>query len=264
MKIDSHTFNNNLFCPMLNSFYKVCRFFLSHSKGIDYMPLYGKRKSLDSFILVFYHQFFALRKNGRNNVLSLKLFPDKVLNTINLDFTMSIHLPYKGDFSFRNGNIEPSLSIHVGFETKPYGHMSQRLPQRVSEYSRKPCTMVFLGKPAMRFLILIIPQKSLVDFPQSCKGRTRMSFQHPFLPKIIKTLNRGISSRLSLWNKYHVNTQKQMKTNNLRNTVRISTTSRGSHFIVHLRYIRNSNPPEPIRAGLLSHLYSHPRLLCTN
>lgn len=153
------------------------------------MTLYGKRKSLDRLTLVFHHQFLALCKNGRNKVLPLKLFPDKVFNTVNLNFTMSVHLPYKGDFSFRNRNIETSLCIQVRFEIEPYGCMFQRLPQRVSVYSRKPCTMVFLGKPTVWFLILIMPQESLVDFPQSCTGRTRMSSQYPFLPKIIKTLS---------------------------------------------------------------------------
>lgn len=92
----------------------------------------------------------------------------------------------------------------------------------------------------MRFFIRIISQKLLIDFSQSCKGKTGMPSQYPFLPKIIKTLNRGISSRLALWNKYYVNTQKQMKANNLRNTIRVSTSSRGSHFIVHLRYLWDS------------------------
>ncbi len=204
------------------------------------MTLYGKRKSLDRLTLVFYHQFLVLGKNGCNKVLPLKLFPDKVLNTVNLNFTMSVHLPYKGDFAFRNGNIETSLCIPVRSEIELCWYMFQRLPQSVSVYSRKPCAMVFLGKPAMRFLILIIQQKLPVDLPQTCEGRTRMPSQHPFLPKIIKTLNRGISSRLSLRNKYQVNTQKQMKANDLRNTVRISTSSRSSHLIVHLRYRGNS------------------------
>ncbi len=128
------------------------------------MTLYGKRKSLDRLILVFYHQFLALRKNGCNNVLSFKLFPGKVLITVNFNFTMSIYFPYKGDFSSRNGNIETASCIQVRFEIEPYGYMFQRLPQRVSEYSRKPCTMVFLSKPAMRFFILIIPQNRSLTF----------------------------------------------------------------------------------------------------
>ncbi len=171
------------------------------------MALYVKRKSLDRFTIVFYHQFLTPGKNGCNNVLPFELLPDKVLNTVNFNFPKNIYFSYKGDFSFRNGNIETASCIHVMFGIEPFRYLFQRLPQRLSEYSRKPCAMVFLRKSAMRFFILIIPQKSLIDFPQSRKRGTRMSSQYSFLPKIIKTLNRGISSRLTLWNKYHLPSQ---------------------------------------------------------
>lgn len=49
-----------------------------------------------------------------------------------------------------------------------------------------------------------------------------MPSEYPFLPEITKSLNRSISSLLSLWNKYQMDTQKQMKANNLRKTAWIS------------------------------------------
>lgn len=116
------------------------------------MTLYGKRKSLDRLTLVFYHQFLVLRKNGCNKVLPFKLLPDKVLITVNFNFTMRAYLPYKGDLPFCNGNIQTTPCIQVRFEIEPYGYLFQRLPQRVSQYSRKPRTMVFLSKSSVRFL----------------------------------------------------------------------------------------------------------------
>ncbi len=216
-------------------------FLLTYNDRIDYMTLYRKRKGLDNFILVFYNHFLSLCQNGCYHILPFKLSSDEIGNTVNLNFPMKINLSHKGYLSLCNRQRETPLCISIKFESKPLRQMVQKLPRVVSEHPRESCPMLFLYKSPVGFFILIILQKSFVNSPQTSKGRARMSSQYPFLPKIVKTLNRGISSWFSLWNKYHVDTQKQMKSYNLGNTVRVSASSGSRHFIVHLGYLWNSH-----------------------
>ncbi|OQD44881.1 hypothetical protein BIY37_11195 [Candidatus Brocadia sapporoensis] len=120
------------------------------------MTLYRKRKSLDRFTLVFYHPFLTLRKNGCNNVLSLKLFPDKVLIAVNFNFPISIYFPYKGDFSFRNGNIETTSCIQVRLEIEPYGYIASKTPAKSTHnlHSSHNHNLLLLLSPSPEYLPL--------------------------------------------------------------------------------------------------------------
>jgi len=119
--------------------------------------------------------------------------------------------------------------------------MCERFPELILKYTGESCAMFFLGKTPMWFLIMIIPQESLTGSFKDSKGRTIMSSKHSFLPELIKAFNRGISSRFSLRDEYKVDTQKQVKANDLGKAVGIASSTGSSHLVIHLRYTGNAH-----------------------
>jgi len=115
--------------------------------------------------------------------------------------------------------------------------MSEGFPEAVFEYTGESCAVFFLGKTPMWFLIMVIPQKPFTGSSKSSKCRTIMSSNYPLLPEHIKTLHSGISARFSLRDKYQMYSQKQMKANNLRNAIRITTSTCSRHLVIHLGYL---------------------------
>jgi hypothetical protein len=63
--------------------------------------------------------------------------------------------------------------------------------------------------------------------------------EHPLLPERIKALNQGISPWFPLGDEYQVDTQEQVKTNNLGKAVRIAASPCSCHFVVHLGSLRD-------------------------
>ena len=199
------------------------------------MPLNRKRERLDNPIITFNNKFFTVGKDSSNNILTLKFSSDEIRRSINLNSPMRVNLSDKGNLSLCNREVKTAVGIHVDLEFKSLWQVLKRFPETISEFAREPCSMFFLGKAPVRFLVMIIVQESLTGSPKDNKGRTGMPSQNPLLPKSIKTLNRGISSWFSLRDECQVDSQKQMKTNNLREAVRVASSTCRSHLIVHLR-----------------------------
>ncbi len=205
------------------------------------MTLNWKREGFDDFILLFNNQSLSMSKNRSNNILTLKSSPDKVSRAIDLNFTMRVDFSDERDSSFSNRDIKMSVGVDVSSEGKTLWQMPEGFPEAVSEHPRESCAMFLLGKPSMWFLIMVIPQKSFTGSSKDSEGRTIMSSKHSFLPEGIKTLNRCISAWFSLWDKYQMDAQKQMKSDNLRKAVGVASSTCGSHLIIHLRYLGNSH-----------------------
>ena len=162
------------------------------------MPLNWKRERFDDLIFLFNNQSLSISKDSSDNILPLKFPPDEISRTIDLNCTMRVNLSDKGDPSLCNRDIKMAFGILVVFKVKPLWQMSKRFQEAISEYAGQSCAVFFLGKPSMRFLIMVIPQKAFTGFSKDSNGRTIMSSKHSFLPEFIKTFNRGVSSRFSL------------------------------------------------------------------
>ncbi|MEM4722083.1 MAG: hypothetical protein QXT73_08505 [Candidatus Methanomethylicaceae archaeon] len=127
------------------------------------------------------------------------------------------------------------MGIDISLQGKSLWQMPEGVPKVISEPSRESRAMLFLGKPSMGFLIVIIPEKTLTGFLEGSKSRTRMPSKHPLLPESIETLHRGVSARFSSGDKDQMDTQKQMESDNLRKAEGVAASSWGGHLIIHLR-----------------------------
>jgi len=205
------------------------------------MTFNWERKRFDDFILLFNNQSPFMSKDSSNNILPFKSSPDEVSRAIDLNFTMSINFSDKGDLSLCNREIKMTRGVNVFNKVKSFWQMSEILPVSISEYPWESCTVVFLDKSPVRFLIVVIPQESLTCSSKGRKVGTTVSSKHSLLPEFIKAFNRGISSGFSLRDKYQVNSQKQVKADDLREAIRITSSTCGSHLIVHLRYAGNAH-----------------------
>ena len=203
------------------------------------MTLTRERERFDNPIVLFNNQSLSMSKNSGNNILPLKLLPDEISSSIDVNSSMGVNFSDKGDLSFCNRDIKMSSGVNISFKGKTLWQMSEGLPEAISEYARESCAVFFLGKTSMWFLIMVISQKAFTGSSKRSKCRTIMSSDHSFLPELIKTFNRGISSWFSLRDEYKMNSQKQMKAYNLRNAMRITTSTCGSHLVVHLGYLWN-------------------------
>jgi len=204
------------------------------------MILNRKREGLDDFVILFNDQSLSMSKESSNNILSFKFSSDEIGSPIELDSTMRVNLSNKRDLSLCNREIKMAFGIHIFIQGEVLRKVCERFPEVISEYPRKSCSMFFLRKSPMRFFIMVIPQESFRGSFKSSKGRTIMSSKYPLLPKLIKTLNRGIPARFSRWDKYHVDTQQQMEADDLRKTIRITPSPSGTHLIIHLGYSGNT------------------------
>ncbi len=92
-----------------------------------------------------------------------------------------------------------TIGINVFIKGKTFWQMFKGFPEAVSEYPGESCAMLFLDKTPMWFLIMVISQKAFTGFSKDSKGRAIISSKYSLLPEFIKTLNRGISARFSLW-----------------------------------------------------------------
>ena len=205
------------------------------------MTFNRERERLDDLVILFNDQSFSMSKESSNNILSFKFSSDEIGSPVDLDSTMSVNLSNKRDLSLCNREIKMALGIHIFIQGEVLRKVCERFPEAISEDPRKSCTMFFLSKSPMRFFIMVIPQESFTSSFKSSKGRAIMSSKYPFLPKLIKTLNRGIPARFSRWDKHHVDTQKQMEADDVRKTIRITPSSSGTHLIIHLGYSGNTH-----------------------
>lgn len=199
-----------------------------------------KRKRFNNSIFVFNKQSFSICPNGSNDILPLKFFSDKIGSSIDFDSSMGVNLSDERDFTPCDRERETFFRDNVFIKAKTFWQMNKKFPERFFEYPRKACTMFFLSKSFMRFIILVIPKESLPRFLKDCKTGAIMSLKHPVLPEFIETFNGSVSAGFSLGNEYQVYSQKQMQSDNLGNTERIPPPACGRHFIVHLGYPRNS------------------------
>ena len=205
------------------------------------MTLNWERETFDDFILLFNNQSLSMSKDSSNNILSLKFSSNEISRTIDLNSAMRINFSDKGNFSLRNRDIKTSIGIDISFEAKTPWQMYNGFPETVSEYSGEFCTMFFLSKTPVGFLIMVILKESFAGFFKGSKGRTIMSSENSLLPESIKTLNRGISTRFSLWNKDQMYSHEQMEADKLRYAERIASSSCSSHLIIHLGYLWKPN-----------------------
>lgn len=203
------------------------------------MALNWKRERFDDFIVLFNNQSLSMSKDSSNDILSFKFSPDEECRTINLNPAMKINLSDKRDPSLCNREIKMTVRVHVFVEVKSLGQMYKRFPEMVFEYPRESGAMFFLGKTPVRFLIMVILKESLTGSFENSKSRTIMPPKYPLLPDGIKTLNSGISTWLSLWDKYQMCSHEQMETDKLRYAIRVSPSPCSRHLIIHLRYLWN-------------------------
>ena len=200
------------------------------------MTLKRKSERFNISLVLFNDQSLSLRNNSSHHILSFKFSPNEIRRAIGLNSPMSINFSNKRNLSFSNGNMKMTRGVDICIKGESFWQTSEMFPSSISEYPWESCTVFFLSKSPMRFLVMIITQKAFAGSSNNSKSWAVMSPKYPFLPEFIKTLNRGISPRFSLWNENQMDAQEQMKTNNLGETKGIASASCGSHLIIQLRY----------------------------
>lgn len=199
-----------------------------------------KSKRFDDLVLMLNNKFFSISKYSSNDILSLQFSSDKVRESIDIDSSMGINFSDKRDFSFRNRQLEITFRINICVNTKAIGQMSEKFPYLVFEHTGESCTIFLCSKHSMRLPVVIILKESFAGFSESQNGWTIMSLEYSFLPERVEAFDRCVSSRLSLWNKDHMNSKKQMQSDKLRDTELIPSSTDSRHLIVRLGYPRNA------------------------
>lgn len=221
------------------------------------MTFNRKSKRFDDFILMLNDKFFTMSEYSSNEILSLQFSFNKVGESIDFDSAMGINFSDEGDFSSGNRQLEIPFRIDICVKVKTIRQMSERFPYLIFEYAGEPCAIIFISKPSMGLPIMMILKESFAGFSKGTNGWAIMSLEHSLLPERVETLDRGISSRLSLWDKDHMNSKKKMQSNKLRDTKLIPSSTDSRHLVVRLRYPRNAqispsfNKMQAKRKGLL-------------
>ena len=204
------------------------------------MTVNRKNKRFDDSILMFNNKFFPMSKYSSNDILSLQFSSNKVGESIDFDPAVGINFSDEGDFTFRNRQHELPFRTNICVKAKTIRQMSERFPYLIFEYAGEPCTIFFFSKPSMGLPIMMILKESFAGSPKGTNGWAIMSLEHSLLPERVEALNRGVSSRLSLWDKDHMNSKEQMQSNELRDTELIPSSTDSRHLVVHLGYPRNA------------------------
>ena len=204
------------------------------------MTFNWKSKRFDNFILMLNDKFIPMSKYSSNNILSLQFSSNKVGESIDFDSAMGINFSDEGNFSFRNRQREIPFGIDICVKAKTIRQMSERFPYLIFEYAGEPCAIFFFSKHSMGLPVMMIQKESFAGFSKGTNSWAIMSLKHPILPERVEALDRGVSSRLSLWNKNHMNSKKHMQSNKLRYTELISSSTDSRHLVVHLGYPRNA------------------------
>ncbi len=204
------------------------------------MTFNRKSKRFDNLVLMFNDKFFPMSKYSSNDILSLQLSSNKVGESIDFDSAMGINFSDEGDFTFRNRQLDIPFRIDIYVKAKAIRQMSERFPYLIFEYTGEPCAIIFISKPSMGLPIMMILKEFFAGFSKGTNGWAIMSLEHSLLPERVEALDRGVSSRLSLWNKNHMNSKKHMQSNKLRDTELISSSTDSRHLVVRLRYPGNA------------------------
>jgi len=89
------------------------------------------------------------------------------------------------------------------------------------------------GEASVRSLEVAIARETLAFPTQSLQIRTRVK-ENAFLPEAVKAFHSGVAAGLFLGDKAEMDSQKEVESEDLGETVAISTASRGRHLVIHL------------------------------
>ena len=193
-----------------------------------------KLKGLNPSPLLLNDQALPMGKKSGDNILARKRTPDEVGVAIDLDISASIHFSDPRDSPSCHRKMEMASWILVALEAETFRHMPNLCPLPIPKDSWEAGCVVSLRECSMRFVIIVIVKKTLIQASKGNHGRTAMPTKHPFLPQMIKALHTGISTRFSFWDKDHLDPQQQVQSDNLGEAVGVTASSAGCHLVVHL------------------------------
>jgi len=199
-----------------------------------------KLKGLNPSPLLLNDQALPMGKKSGDDILTRKRTPDEVGVAIDLDISAPIHLSDPRDSPSCHRKMEMASWISVALEAKTFRHMPNLCPLPIPKDSWEAGCVVSLRESSMRFVIMVIVKKTLIQASKGNQGRTAMPSKHPLLPQMIKALHTGISTWFSCWDKDHLDPQQQVQSDNLGETVGVTTSSAGCHLVVHLGAVREA------------------------
>jgi hypothetical protein len=197
-------------------------------------------KRFNNLLVLFDDEFSSMGIDRSNKILAFKASSNEIGEAVDFDSSMRVNFPDKGDFPSRNREVEGAFGVDIALDTEFFRQMYDGLPEAVPEFPRESCLMFCLGKPSVRFSVMVIVQKPLVCSSKSLQGWAAMSLKHSFLPEGIEALNGGVSAGFSLGDEYQMDSEKQMEPDNLGDTVRIASSTGSGHLIVQLGNLWNS------------------------
>ena len=204
------------------------------------MTVDRKSKRFNIFIFMFNNKFFSMSKDSGNDILPLQFSSNKIGKSIDFDSPTGINFSDEGDFPFCNRELEISSSIDICIKDEIIWQVFKRFPYLFFEYAGESCAIFFFRKFSMGLPIMLILKKSITGSSKGTNGWAIMSLKHSLLPEGVETFDRGVSSRLSLWDKDQMNAKKKMQSNKLRDTELIPSATHSRHLVVHLGYPRNA------------------------
>ena len=99
-----------------------------------------------------------MSKYSSNNILAFKFSPDEIGETVNVDSSMRVNLPDKGNPSSGDRQLKMSISPNVFVEAELFRQMPKSLPEMIPEHTGEPCAMSLVSKPPVWFFIMIISE----------------------------------------------------------------------------------------------------------
>jgi len=112
--------------------------------------------------------------------------------------------------------------------------MPEFRPELLAEYSREACSVVGCTKTSVLFLEVMVAEETIARPAQGPKIRTGMT-KNPGLPDRIEAFDSGVAAGFLRRNEAKMDTQQEVKTDKLGETVAIPSSSCCGHLVVHLR-----------------------------
>ena len=205
----------------------------SSTKGLDDLSLEGERNRFDEFTLVFNKDAAMMRGQRGHDILPFQLSADEVFGAVELDPAVGIDLANPANQALGNRQRQPALAVEIGIESKTGRQVTESRPEAVSEDAGKAGSVLVRAEGAAGLAEVIIIEESIAGPSQRSEVGAAVP-KNPDLPGVIEALHSCVPTGLFWGDEEKLDPEKQMKPDDLGETVTIPSSSRGGHLVVHL------------------------------
>jgi len=203
------------------------------TERLDDLSLEGEGKRFNEFALMFEKDAAMMRGEYSHHILVFQFSADEVFSSVELDTSAGINLANPGNQALGNRQRQSALVVEIGSEGKTDRQVTESWPEAVSEDAGKAGSVLVQAEAAAGLAEVIIIEESTAGPAQPPKIWAVVP-ENPALPGVIEALHSGIPTGLFRRDEAKVDSEKQMKPDDLGEAVTIPSSSRSGHLVVHL------------------------------